>query len=155
MMFWVSLIFFGIGFFLYWIWMESGKKGPVQDIRKRQKIGLEENTVVMESRPKEFPILFSAGSSNLEEQCVDLLREHFNSAILSQIGYIQLFGSADVSGNLSKNRRLVKERVQIVERYLVSLGIGKDKIQKIFLEPGYGSNPEMRKRLRSVQIQYK
>ncbi|WP_244279914.1 cell envelope biogenesis protein OmpA [Leptospira brenneri] len=109
----------------------------------------------MESRPKEFPILFSAGSSNLEEQCVDLLREHFNSAILSQIGYIQLFGSADVSGNLSKNRRLVKERVQIVERYLVSLGIGKDKIQKIFLEPGYGSNPEMRKRLRSVQIQYK
>ncbi|XDD53560.1 cell envelope biogenesis protein OmpA [Leptospira sp. WS4.C2] len=108
----------------------------------------------MESQIWEFSVLFSAGSAKLEKQSLELLRDHFDPEFLSHIGYVSLIGSADASGHLAKNRRLVKERVRIVESYLVSLGISKDKIRKFFLDPNYGGSPELRKRLRSVTIQY-
>ncbi|MBM9591428.1 OmpA family protein [Leptospira sp. 201903075] len=146
----------GLGSILYWIWRGSGQSNkPIPNVRKKNKSDGEENMLVMESETKEFSILFSAGSSSLEKQSVDLIREQLDQTILTQIGYIQLIGSADASGNVSKNRRLIKERVRIVERYLISLGIPKDKINTTFLDPSFGGSPVLRRLLRSVKIQYR
>ncbi|MBM9546538.1 OmpA family protein [Leptospira sp. 201903074] len=145
----------GTGFLLLWIWTHSPRnKGSIPFVRKRRNPAFEKNTIVMESTKREISVLFGAGSSRLEKESMDLLRSHCTPEILSQIGYFTLIGSADASGHLSKNRRLVKERVRIVESYLVSLGISKDKIRKFFLDPSYGGSPELRKRLRSVTIHY-
>lgn len=154
-MVWISLMLVGTGFLLLWIWTHSPRnKRSVSFVRKRRNPAFEKNTIVMESQIWEFSVLFSAGSAKLEKQSLELLRDHFDPEFLSHIGYVSLIGSADASGHLAKNRRLVKERVRIVESYLVSLGISKDKIRKFFLDPNYGGSPELRKRLRSVTIQY-
>jgi len=155
-MVWISLMLVGMGFLILWIWTISSKnRGSVILLRKKGNPSLEKNTTVMESQSGEFFILFSAGSSKLEKQSLDLLRVHFDPEFLSHLGYVCLIGSADASGHLATNRRLVKERIRIVERCLVTFGISKDKIRKIFLEPSYGRSPELRRLLRSVKIQYK
>lgn len=155
-MIWISLVLVGLGSILYWIWRGSGQSNkPVPNVRKKNKSDGEENTLVMESETREFSILFSAGSSSLEKQSMDLIQEQLDQTILTQIGYIQLIGSADASGHLTKNRRLVKERVGVVERYLISLGIPKEKMNPTFLEPSFGSSPALRRLLRSVKIQYR
>lgn len=155
-MVWISLMLVGMGFLLLWIWTNSPQnKGFAPIVGGLENSTDGKNTIVTESTIREFSVLFAAGSSQLEKQSMDSLRSHFNSGILSQIGYVTLIGSADASGNLSKNRRLVKERVLIVEKNLVSRGISKDKIKKSFLDPIYGRSPESRRLLRSVQIQYK
>lgn len=146
----------GIGLLLVWFWKKSSKTiNIVPFVRKSFTQDLEKNTTVMESSSLEFAILFGAGTSELEKQSLDRLRKNLDPSLLSQIGYITLIGSADASGHLTTNRRLVKERISVVERYLFSLGIPKEKIRKIFLDPSFGRSPEERRLLRSVRIQYK
>lgn len=146
----------GTGLLLLWIWKKSSKTNNIVPfVRKRFTQDLEKNTTVMESSSLEFAILFGAGSSELEKQSLDRLRENLNPSVFSQIGYITLIGSADASGHLTMNRRLVKERIRVVESYLFSLGFPKEKIRKIFLDPSFGRSPEERRLLRSVRIQYK
>lgn len=146
----------GTGLLLVWFWKKSTKNiNIVPFVRKSFTQDLEKNTTVMESSSLEFAILFGAGTSELEKQSLDRLRKNLDPSLLSQIGYITLIGSADASGHLTTNRRLVKERISVVERYLFLLGIPKEKIRKIFLEPSFGRSPEERRLLRSVRIQYK
>ncbi|MCW7468398.1 OmpA family protein [Leptospira kanakyensis] len=155
-MVWISLMLVGTGFFLIWFWAKLVKNPrTVLPLRKEGSFIQEKNIVVKDSYIREFSILFSAGSSKLEKEAMDILRVEWEPKSISQIGYIQLFGSADVSGHLAKNRRLVKERVRNVNKYLLSLGISNDKINQTFLEPIYGKSPELRRLLRSVKIQYK
>ncbi|TGM70391.1 cell envelope biogenesis protein OmpA [Leptospira meyeri] len=152
----VFLVLVGTGFILVWFWEKSPKtKNSVIAVHKEKSLITEKNTNVMESQTMEFSVLFGAGLSDLEKESMDWLREHLTPSILSQIGSITLTGSADASGNLATNRRLVKERIGSVEKYLVSIGISKNKIKKTYLEPSFGKSPELRKLLRSVMIQYK
>ncbi|EOQ98500.1 OmpA family protein [Leptospira wolbachii serovar Codice str. CDC] len=146
----------GTGVLLLWFWRKSIKtKSTVPLVREEKALAAEKNTTVIESPVKEFSILFGPGSSLLESQSMIRIRECLSPFILSQIGYITLIGSADASGNLATNRRLVKERIQAVESYLISLGIPKGKIEKVLLNPSFGRSFEQRRLLRSVQIQYK
>ncbi|TGL40383.1 cell envelope biogenesis protein OmpA [Leptospira perdikensis] len=146
----------GAGFFLFWLWAKPlEKQRIVLLVRKEGNSNPEKNTLILESPIRELSIFFEAGSSKLEKESIHLLQAEWELNPISQIGYLSLIGSADASGHLTKNRKLVKDRVRNVESYLVSLGIPKDKINQTFLEPIYGKNPELRRLLRSVQIQYK
>ncbi len=153
-MYWISLMLVGTGFLLLWIWRKSIKtKSSILPVRKEKQQAEEKNTKVSESGLREFSVFFSADSSQLEKDSVETLRTNLDLSNLSQIGYITLIGSADASGPLAKNRRLVKDRVRTVERYLVSLGIPKDKMNQIYLEPSIGNGLASRRSLRSVKIQ--
>ncbi|TGK79099.1 cell envelope biogenesis protein OmpA [Leptospira noumeaensis] len=144
----------GIGFLLLWIWRKSPKTNSYAlPLRKETPQALEKNTKVFVSDIREFSVFFSADSSQLEKDSIETLRTNLDPSILSQIGYISLTGSADASGPLAKNRRLVKDRVRTVERYLVSLGIPKDKMNQTYLEPSIGNGSASRRGLRSVKIQ--
>lgn len=152
----VFLVLVGTGLILVWFWKNSPKTySSVFPENKTRTLTTEKNTNVIEYQWREFSVLFGAGLSQLEKQSSDWLWDHFNPSVLSKIGYITLIGSADASGHLVTNRRLVKERIRVVEKYLLSLGISKDKIEKTYLDPCFGSNPELRRYLRSVKIQYK
>ncbi|MCG6141781.1 cell envelope biogenesis protein OmpA [Leptospira mtsangambouensis] len=154
-MVWVFLMLVGTGLVLVWFWEKSPKtNSSVLPLRKEKTFTSDKIANVMESQRKEISVLFGAGLSQLEEHSMDRLREFLDPSILSQIGYITLIGSADASGHLVTNRRLVKERIRVVERYFLSMGISKDKIQKLYLEPSFGRSPDERRSLRSVKIQY-
>ncbi|TGL88821.1 cell envelope biogenesis protein OmpA [Leptospira congkakensis] len=144
----------GTGFLLFWVWRKSPKiNSYVLPVRKEKQQALEKNTKALVSDIREFSVFFGAGSSQLEKDSVETLRTNLEPSFLSQIGYITLIGSADASGPLVKNRRLVKDRVRTVERYLVSLGISKDKMNQTYLEPSIGNGSASRRWLRSVKIQ--
>lgn len=154
-MVWVFLMLVGTGLVLVWFWEKSPKtNSSVLPLRKEKTFTSDKIANVMESQRKEISVLFGAGLSQLEEHSMDRLREFLDPSILSQIGYITLIGSADASGHLVTNRRLVKERIRVVERYFLSIGIPKDRIQKMYLEPSFGRSPDERRSLRSVKIQY-
>lgn len=100
----------------------------------------------------ESVVYFQAGESKLEHQEILKLKKWMSPYLKQSLDSVLLVGSADTTGNLAKNRKLVKDRVQNIRQVLVSLGIDSQLIQTESLEPIFGRTAEERKLFRSVGI---
>ena len=67
---------------------------------------------------------------------------------------VTLEGSADDSGNLTRNRRLSRGRAEAARRFLVSQGVAPKRIGVTALEPARGLNEADRQRLRRTTVRW-
>lgn len=100
----------------------------------------------------ESVVYFQAGESKLEHQEILKLKDWMSPYLKQSLDSVLLVGSADTTGNLAKNRKLVKERVQNIRQILLSWGIDSELIQTVSLEPIFGRTTKERKLFRSVGI---
>ncbi|TGL69555.1 hypothetical protein EHQ74_13045 [Leptospira levettii] len=149
-MFWISLILVSLFLFLYWLWP---KKNRLNQNRVLHSYNLSQShTTEPISKMVESVVYFQAGESKLEHHQILKLKEWMSPYLNQNLDSVLLVGSADRSGNLAKNRKLVKERIQNIRQVLLSLGIDSQVLQSESLEPIFGRTAEERKLFRSVGI---
>ncbi|TGK52690.1 OmpA family protein [Leptospira bouyouniensis] len=149
-MFWISLILVSLFFVFYWLW-------PKNELGNTEKYSNEFNpyetqTIRKKNVTVEKVVYFEAGMSKLVDNEILNLKRWFTPDSLQSLDSVLLIGSADSSGNLAANRKLVKERIQAIRKILVSFGITPEKISTLPLEPVHGRSAKEREKFRSVQI---
>ncbi|XDD45783.1 OmpA family protein [Leptospira sp. WS39.C2] len=149
-MFWISLILVSLFFVFYWLWPKKGyfpsKQVPIaynlfnSSIKETQTIKIER------------VVYFEAGSFLLANKEIQNLKEWMAPILSQSLDSVHLVGSADHTGNLANNRKLVKERTKSIRKILISLGVPSEKIHSKTLEPLFGKTSLERERYRSVEI---
>ncbi len=100
----------------------------------------------------EARITFEAESVALSEVATGLLDEIAVKLAAFPETNITLEGSADDSGNLSRNRKLSRGRAEAVRRYLVAKGISGQRITLVALEPTRGLTQREKAQLRRTTV---
>jgi outer membrane protein OmpA-like peptidoglycan-associated protein len=67
---------------------------------------------------------------------------------------VTLEGSADDTGNLTRNRRLSQGRAEAARQFLVDRGVAPKRIAMVALEPARGLNEADRQRLRRTTVRW-
>ncbi|TGL55788.1 hypothetical protein EHQ59_03100 [Leptospira kemamanensis] len=150
-MVWISLILVSLPLVFYWLWP---KKGNLKVKNETKEYNLYKSfSKTNEIQRIETVVYFEAGSSQLFAKDLIQWKEWITPYLLRTLDSILLIGSADTTGNVSKNRRLVKERVQTIRQSLLSLGVKPEIISSQCLEPIPGRTAKERERFRSVVVQ--
>lgn len=100
-------------------------------------------------------LLFSAGLSQLDSQELDQLEKLLKSLQKESLISIEISGSADSTGNLARNRKLVRDRVQFVRSILQKQGKLISNLNVVYQEPIPGRTAKERERLRAVRLRIK
>ncbi len=100
-------------------------------------------------------LFFSAGLSQLDSQELKKLEGILKSLDRESLISIEISGSADSTGNLARNRKLVRDRVQFVRNVVQSKGKSIPNVSVVFREPSPGRSAKDRERLRSVKLRIK
>lgn len=150
-MFWISLILVSLPLVFYWLWPKKEMR-QVKSETKRYNL-YNPSSKTNEIQRIETVVYFEAGSSDLHTQDMKRWKEWITPFLLRTLDSIILIGSADTTGNLAKNRRLVKERVQTIRQSLLYMGVKSEIISSQCLEPIPGRTAKERERFRSVVVQ--
>lgn len=152
-MFWISLILVSLPFVFYWLWPKNGKRMEQSGSKSYKLSKLKQES----SKPfsVETVVYFDAGSSELAPHQIQKWKDSVLVYLSQTLDSVTLIGSADTTGNLAKNRRLVKERVQGIRKCLIDWGVNSEIIFCQYLEPIQGRSPKEREQFRSVVIQWK
>lgn len=150
-MFWISLILVSLPLVFYWLWPKKGIRQVKNETKKYNLYNPSSKT--NEIQMVDRVVYFEAGSSKLGTNELVQWKEWISPYLSQTLDSILLIGSADTTGNVSKNRRLVKERVQTIRQSLLSLGVKPDIISSLCLEPIPGRTAKERERFRSVVVQ--
>ncbi|TGL70711.1 hypothetical protein EHQ62_06950 [Leptospira jelokensis] len=152
-MFWISLILVSLPFVFYWLWPKNGKGSePMGQESYNLSKGAKGSLPPFSA---ETVVYFDAGRSELAPNEVQKWKDSVSHYLSQSLDSVTLIGSADTTGNLAKNRRLVKERVQGIKKHLISRGVNPKMILCQYLEPIQGRTPKEREQFRSVVIQWK
>lgn len=149
-MVWISLILVSLLFVFYVLWPKKRTEGRVRVPKKYNVYDSDSSIATLNNL--EQVVYFDGGSAKLEDQEVLKLKEWMSPFLKQMLDSVCLIGSADTTGNLAKNRKLVQQRIQSVRKILTTCGVSKDKIKTISLEPIFGKTPQERKLYRSVEI---
>lgn len=162
----LSLLISGLALAYIWISIAKAKKkifnkskGVRDNKHNKNSTNISQNNIITDNSI----ILFEAGMSNLKPESVLRLEEIMDwmkkeSGRESEIT-INIIGSADSSGNLSRNQILAKERSIVVKNYirskLKSIDPMNAKKISIMIQPilvRRGNTPRERELLRSVKV---
>ncbi len=97
-------------------------------------------------------IQFEGNSAALSRQAAVEL-DALASWLKTNTTRIEVQGSADDTGHLTRNRRLARERAAVVQRALVALGVAANRLRVSAVEPQRGANEAARQALRCVTFQ--
>lgn len=150
-MVWISLILVSLPLVFYWLWPKKGMRQVKNETKKYNLYNPSPKT--NEKQTVETVVYFEAGSSKLGTSELVQWKEWITLFLSQPLDSILLIGSADTTGNVSKNRRLVKERVQTIRQSLLSLGVKPEIISSQYLDPIPGRTAKERERFRSVVVQ--
>lgn len=145
--------------FLLFLWTRNKKIGQIEPNKQTgNKLPLPDKTNEMGKNPKSFPrlehrVLFEAGFGNLLPKEKEKFRSFWEELKSHTTDFtVLIVGSADLSGNPSKNRKLARERAHSVQRVLLDWGHSKNQLEIQFREPSVGRTSGERQSLRSVFV---
>ncbi|ABZ95118.1 OmpA-family protein [Leptospira biflexa serovar Patoc strain 'Patoc 1 (Ames)'] len=149
-MVWISLILVSFLFVFYWLWPKNEQ--VIRDQNPKQYKLYETPSKSQTETSVEAVVYFEAGSSRLGKKENFTLKRLLTVESFHTLDSVLLIGSADTTGNMARNRKLVKERIRTIQNYLTSIGVSEEKISSVCLEPVRGMSAKERERVRSVQI---
>ncbi len=101
---------------------------------------------------RQVVILFGAESAFLTGPGLAALDEAARRLTERPTLTVTVEGSADSTGNPSRNLILARDRAWVVRQYLLGKGIAADRIRSVVLPPRAGGTEYERRRLRSVRL---
>ena len=101
---------------------------------------------------RQVVILFGAESAFLTAQGLAALDEAARRLTERPTLTVTIEGSADSTGNASRNLILARDRAWVARQYLLGKGIAADRIHSVVLPPRSGGTEYERRRLRSVRL---
>jgi outer membrane protein OmpA-like peptidoglycan-associated protein len=101
---------------------------------------------------RQVVILFGAESAFLTGSGLAALDEAARRLADRPTLTVTIEGSADSTGNPSRNLVLARDRAWVARQYLLGKGIAADRIRSVVLPPRAGGTEYERRRLRSVRL---
>ncbi len=154
---WIVLSIGFCFFAILFLWKFGNGNGLVR--QNVIKTGTSKDSTSESTKKKESELsvnlLFSAGLSQLDSQELDQLEKLLKSLQKESLISIEISGSADSTGNLARNRKLVRDRVQFVRSILQKQGKLISNLNVVYQEPIPGRTAKERERLRAVRLRVK
>lgn len=148
---WLSVFLVLDGLFITgWVWWNAARKSG----RRRKPISMEAPRVPASADLAEERLGFGAESVALSPETRTVLEEAAVRLQEQAASKIWLEGSADDTGNLTRNRRLSRGRAEAARRFLIALGVSPSRITVVALEPAYGATEGERQALRCVTVRW-